>query len=239
MVIEQRTFTIGAERYVYSIRRSRKAKHINLHVSVAGGIELVVPWRVAVAKAERFLQEKQAWIAERSREYRTLREAIPRRNLASGTFLPLLDQQIKLLVILEPIRQRAHVRLVGGQLQLNVARQGQVRAALTRWYRQQALTYFTDATAVLAATVNKKVVRISIRSARSQWGSCGSGGRLSFTWRLLLAPPWVAKYVAAHEVAHLIHANHSAVYWQVVDRLCDQTQAARAWLRRHGHELEL
>ena len=239
MIIGQRTLTIGQERYVYSIRRSRKAKHINVHVSVADGIELVVPWRVAVRQAESFLHEKQAWIAERMRLSRQLRSDVPRRQLVSGTVLPVLDQKLVLEVIVEPLRKRTTAVLRHNRLVIHVARAPQTKAVVTRWYRQQADIYFTDVTAQIALDIERQVTRISIGHARSQWGSCSAAGRLSFTWRLLLAPEWVARYVAVHEVAHLAHSNPSPAYWQLVHQLYDRTQKARAWLRRHGHELEL
>lgn len=239
MIIGQRTFTIGQERYVYVVRRSRKAKHINLHVSVAGGIELVVPWRASVHQAESFLQEKQAWIARRMQECRQLRQSLPRRQLVSGTVLPVLDQAVVLEVIIEAHRKRASIELRHDRLVIYVARAAQAKAVVTGWYKQQAVNYFANVTAQLACNVDRQVARISIGSARSQWGSCSAAGRLSFTWRLLLAPEWVARYVAVHEVAHLAHSNHSPQYWQLVHQLYDRTQEARAWLRQHGHELEL
>ena len=58
-----------------------------------------------------------------------------------------------------------------------------------------------------------------------------------YSWRLILAPPSVLDYVAAHEVAHLVELNHSAAYWAVVRRVCPGWQAQRAWLHAEGQAL--
>ena len=62
-------------------------------------------------------------------------------------------------------------------------------------------------------------------------------GRLSFCWRLMLAPPMVVDYVVAHEVSHLCHLNHGPRFWQVVERLTSHRAEAQLWLRRHGARL--
>ena len=78
---------------------------------------------------------------------------------------------------------------------------------------------------------------IAVRDTVSRWGSCSSGGRLSFSWRLILAPPFVLDYLAAHEVAHLVHLNHSVRFWSLLRRVCPDTDRAEAWLKAHGPSL--
>ena len=76
--------------------------------------------------------------------------------------------------------------------------------------------------------------RVAVRDTVSRWGSCSSAGRLSFSWRLILAPPYVLDYLAAHEVAHLVHLNHSPKFWALVGRVSPDVKRAEAWLKTHG-----
>lgn len=76
--------------------------------------------------------------------------------------------------------------------------------------------------------------RITLRDTTSRWGSCSSTGALSFSWRLILAPNFVLDYLAAHEVAHFIHMNHSPAFWKVTRRLFPETDRAEEWLKAHG-----
>jgi predicted metal-dependent hydrolase len=79
--------------------------------------------------------------------------------------------------------------------------------------------------------------RVVVRDQTSRWGSCSSTGVLSYSWRLILAPPHVLDYLAAHEVAHLKEMNHSPRFWRLVDQLDPQWQRAKAWLDAHGTQL--
>jgi predicted metal-dependent hydrolase len=82
------------------------------------------------------------------------------------------------------------------------------------------------------------VKRITLRDSRSRWGSCGPDATLSFSWRLVFAPPEVIDYLAAHEVAHLVHLNHSPRFWSVARGLCDgPIEIPQAWLKKNGETL--
>jgi predicted metal-dependent hydrolase len=81
------------------------------------------------------------------------------------------------------------------------------------------------------------VKRLSIRDQSSRWGSCTSAGSLSFSWRLILAPPFVLDYLAAHEVAHLVEMNHSPRFWRVCARVCPSMERAKKWLDTSGNDL--
>ncbi|MGO9674241.1 MAG: M48 family metallopeptidase [Methylocella sp.] len=84
------------------------------------------------------------------------------------------------------------------------------------------------------ARLGVKVRKITLRDTSSRWGSCSASGGLNFSWRLILAPPFVLDYLAAHEVAHLVHMNHSDAFWTVVGGLSQDVDAAEAWLKTHG-----
>ncbi|MFO1120623.1 MAG: YgjP-like metallopeptidase domain-containing protein [Rhodospirillales bacterium] len=114
---------------------------------------------------------------------------------------------------------------------------GSVPGRIRRWLRDEARRAIEARIVAKAALLPRLPAAISLRDTRSRWGSCSSGGRLSFSWRLILAPPPVLDYVVAHELAHLRHHGHGPAFWAAVDELSDQVRAARAWLRRHGSTL--
>lgn len=87
------------------------------------------------------------------------------------------------------------------------------------------------------AELNLPTRHINIRDPKSRWGSCSSDGRLNFSWRLIMAPDYVLDYLAAHEVCHLIHLNHSADFWALTRRLCPMTNQADHWLKYSGTQL--
>jgi predicted metal-dependent hydrolase len=88
-----------------------------------------------------------------------------------------------------------------------------------------------------AALLRVAPAGLTVKDTRSRWGSCTADGTLSFSWRVILAPPYVLDYLAAHEVAHLAEMNHSARFWALVRRCAPDYARGRAWLRRHGQTL--
>ncbi len=88
-----------------------------------------------------------------------------------------------------------------------------------------------------AMMLGVRVKAIRLRDQTSRWGSCSSSGTLSFSWRLVMAPPFVLDYLAAHEVAHLHEMNHGPRFWHLVESVCAETKQARAWLNKEGLRL--
>jgi len=81
------------------------------------------------------------------------------------------------------------------------------------------------------------VTRISIRSQRTRWGSCGRDGHICLNWRLILMPEFVRDYVIIHELMHLRRLDHSRAFWRLVEVACPDYRRARQWLRQHGASL--
>ena len=88
-----------------------------------------------------------------------------------------------------------------------------------------------------AAELGVPIKRLCVRDQSSRWGSCSNTGVLSFSWRLVLAPPYVLDYLAAHEVSHLVELNHSPRFWRLVKRLYPDVERAKVWLDVHGTDL--
>ncbi|MEM8540762.1 MAG: SprT family zinc-dependent metalloprotease, partial [Pseudomonadota bacterium] len=89
-----------------------------------------------------------------------------------------------------------------------------------------------------AGKVGRKAKSITFRDTTSRWGSCTSDGKLSFSWRIMMAPPQVINYLVAHEVAHLKEMNHSAKFWNLCKELCPDTDKCKSWLKRNGNKLQ-
>jgi len=108
---------------------------------------------------------------------------------------------------------------------------------LEAWLKVLARDRLLRASDHHAALIGRRFTKLTLRDTRSRWGSCSHDGGLMYSWRLIMAPPSVLDYVAAHEVAHLAEMNHSAAFWRVVDRLCPGWKTERDWLRGEGQGL--
>ena len=112
-----------------------------------------------------------------------------------------------------------------------------VSRRVTDWLKKEARSEINARANAAAEALDKRILKIQIRDTRSRWGSCSEDARLSFSWRLMMAPENVLTYVVAHEVAHLVELNHSDRFWRLVDQLCPGNEPAKYWLKRHGASL--
>jgi predicted metal-dependent hydrolase len=111
---------------------------------------------------------------------------------------------------------------------------GLFESRLLRFFKDQVREELIDRVATHSVTLGVKPVKIQVKELRSRWGSCSVDGVLSFSWRVILAPPFVLDYLAAHEVAHLREMNHSRRFWAQVKRCMADYERGRDWLHEHG-----
>ena len=207
------------------LRQSAQARRLSLRVSrLDGRVTLTMPRGVPAREGIAFVTEKEGWL---------------RRHLANlGGPEPVRHDGVV------PYRGQDHlvvphdgrgVSVQGGQIHVSAARPvgGQLRAFM----RHQARAALAEASDVHAARIGRRYTKLTLRDTRSRWGSCTADGGLMYSWRLIMAPPAVLNYVAAHEVAHLVEMNHSAAFWRVVEGLCPDYAAHRGWLREYGERL--
>lgn len=207
------------------LRRSDRARRMTLRVARAGGeVVLTLPRRASVQDGRAFAESRTEWL-------RRVRAEMPAPQIvAHGAVIPVEGQGR----VVTPADVR-RASLQGGALLVPRGRPaGAVAAAWLRHLAQMRLTAACDR---YAAVLGCDFHAISLRDTRSRWGSCTHDGRLMFSWRLAMAPAEVLDYVAAHEVAHLRHMDHSAEFWAVTKGLMSDYATHRAWLRQHGQTL--
>ncbi len=219
---------VGDREVPLAVRVHPRARHIALVIDGAkGGVRLTLPPGVSVKAGLRFANKHADWLESQ------LADLPPRIPFAPGARIPLLGQPHVIRHIPEGRggvwRQEGRV-FVSGRPEHLVRRVGDF---LKREARETIAPKVHD----LAAEIDRKPGRITVRDMKSRWGSCSSDGRLRFNWRLILAPEPILDYVVAHEVAHLVHMDHSRRFWRIVDALCPEADAARTWLAKNGNDL--
>lgn len=214
-----------------TVRVNARARSYRLSLPHATGPVLTLPPHGRWAEAEAFLLRQRHWLAAR------IRRAPEAASFADGGVVPLrgVDHRI---IGTGKLRGRVEAAMVEGEPVLLVpgAPEHQARR-LTDWFKDQAQLDLAERTAFHARRLGVTVKAVRMRSQASRWGSCSSSGNINYNWRLVLAPPFVLDYVAAHEVAHLVEMNHSAAFWATVGRTLPDMERGRAWLKAHGRQL--
>jgi predicted metal-dependent hydrolase len=210
----------------YTVRRSERARRVRVNVDAQARVEVVLPQRAAAREAAVVVSELRPWIERRVREARAVLAGVAAR----GDTLPYLDTCLQLVA--EPGRTRAHRR---GERLLVPA--GDARPAIERFYRRAARAEIAPRLERACACAGLAHSGLDIRGQRTRWASCSARGRMSFNWRLLLAPERVLEYVVWHEVCHLAVHDHSPRFWGLLERHWPAYREDRAWLRHNGATL--
>jgi predicted metal-dependent hydrolase len=223
----------GSQIYSIRVRRHRRARRytLRIHPTDREAI-LTMPPRGTIAEAKDFARLHGGWIAARLGR---LPKAAP---FLSGTLVPLRGIPHR---IVHRAGERGTVWTEtrdSGEKVLCVAGGAEhMERRVLDYLKREARKDLQKASLAYAEELGVRVKRVSIRDQSSRWGSCTSAGSVSFSWRLVLAPPFVLDYLAAHEVAHLVEMNHSARFWRVVARVCPSVERAKTWLDTYGNDL--
>jgi predicted metal-dependent hydrolase len=227
------TVEFDREIYLVQLRRNRLARRYTLRIHTARReVVLTMPPRGSLKQAREFAGKHGAWIAARLRR---LPQPVP---FSDGTMLPLRG-------IAHRIAHRPHAR---GTVWIETGEDGapllcvagaapHVARRVRDYLKREAKRDLEVASKRAALALGATVKRVSIRDQSSRWGSCSTTGVLSYSWRLILAPPFVLDYLAAHEAAHLVEMNHSRAFWRQVERICPEFKRAKAWLDADGVDL--
>jgi hypothetical protein len=207
------------------LRRNARAKQFSLRVSRSDGrVSLSLPAWAPEAEALAFLHDRADWVR------RHLDRAPAPRCARIGTDLPICGTPRPVVA-----GGGRAARFEDGAIRVPPGpREGpRLRVLLMALARER----LARAVAVHAEAIGRVPGRLTLRDPRSRWGSCSARGDLMFSWRLIMAPPSILDYVAAHEVAHLAEMNHGPAFWSLCRMLCPETDQHRHWLRSNGADL--
>ena len=188
---------------------------------------MTIPPRGSLAEAQRFLERHRGWLKARL-------DALPvAQPLADGGQVPL--RGVPLAIRHVGGRGLVHVEGEGAEAALIVPGDAShLQRRVIDFLKREARADFEAATARHAAALGVRVKAVRLGDPASRWGSCSTTGTISYSWRVVMAPPSVLDYLVAHEVAHLREMNHSPRFWKLVRALCPGMDAAKSWLTRHG-----
>jgi len=212
----------------YRIRRSPRARRVRVTVDADGSVTVTLPRKAPERAAADAVRELAPWIARRRRVLARAAEEVARPE---GT-VPYLGATLTLQG--QPGRERVHRR---GDVLL--VPDGDPRAPIERFYRRAARAEIAPRLDAATARAGSRYTGLTIRGQRTRWASCSSDGKMSFNWRLLLAPEEILDYVVEHEVCHLEVMDHSPRFWALLESRVPGWRAHAAWLRRYGSTLVL
>ena len=219
------------------IRSKRRRKTISLHIKEGGKIVIRAPYKASKREIEQFIREKEAWVVEKLAEENERKKELQKAFVPGEKFLYLGEWYP--LEIDEFDHRGLPLKLSFGNFVLDRDHVREARDLFIEWYKRAAkekiegrLRYYSDRFQLFARGTK-------ITSAKSRWGSCSRDNRLSFSWRIIMAPLRIIDYILVHELVHIKEKNHSRNFWAALEKILPDYRERKVWLKKNGHWLWL
>ncbi len=212
------------------VKKSPRAKRLSLRLDTKERVfYLVLPKGVSMGRAKAFADKHDEWMRERL-------EALPALTpFADEQGFPLLGTW-RTIEVTKHDKKRTVIELEDRKLKV-LTHLDDPSPRIQRFLKEYAKEIMAPIAQEKALKIDKLISNLQVRDTKSRWGSCSHDGKMSLSWRLILAPHEAMDYVIAHEVAHLRHLDHSKKFWALCEELSDDYEEGRYWMRNHGQEL--
>ncbi len=229
----ERVHSVAGREMPLRIVENVRARRLTLRIEANGrGLRVTVPPGVPEHEIDGFVERHRGWLEKK------LEKLPDRPDVRPGIKIPVLG--VPHLVV-HVARTRGTVSLRDGESGPEMIVHGDARflkRRLADYLKRRARAEIEPLVTKHTAAIRKKAVSVRFRDTTSRWGSCTSDGRLSFSWRIIMAPKPVVDYLVAHEVAHLCEMNHGPKFWKLCRELCPRSEEAKAWLKKNGSALQ-
>ena len=219
----------------YTVKRSAKRRKLTITVERDRSVVVHAPQRTSDEKIREVVESRRQWIYEKIHHPQKYQQPHPPgKELVSGESALYLGRQYRIEVVdtgLDQIQftQRFHVPTVPIEQRIE---------AFRKWYITKAKEKIVPRVELHSRELGVNIAEVKIVEIRYRWGSCTPKNNVNINWRLIKAPMFVIDYVIIHELAHLIEANHTPRFWNIVQTHAPTMEKAKAWLKKHGQLLE-
>ncbi|MBZ0198421.1 MAG: M48 family metallopeptidase [Ignavibacteriaceae bacterium] len=221
ILIQPDYILLGEHKIFYTVRKSSRAKQLQMRI-VNNSLELIIPHRVSVEEGKRFLHTRREWINKNI----NLLKKQEKKNSLFGNEINI-EQSFNLFRKRHTFKKKDNTLFIESPQGSSLT----VDDLFTVYRKHSAKIYLPQRTFLLARRLGLTVKRVSVRRQKSRWGSCSSKGTISLNDRLLEHKEAVIDYVIIHELCHLVHMNHSAKFWTLVEQYCPEYKMLKRQLK--------
>ena len=221
-----------------SIKIIRTKRRKTASIIIADGlVKAVVPDQISDFTIKELVRKRMPWIRKKLQDKSYTTYVKPKEYVDGENFLYLGDTyQLQSF-----ISDLSSVDVTNSYISVSLPKQSKesIKDLMTHWYVEKATEILTEKTGNYAKIIGVLPHLISVRDFKSKWGSCSIEGKISYNWRIVMAPHRILDYVVIHELCHMLEHNHSKEYWRHVKTYCNDFKECRKWLKLNGRDLVL
>ena len=217
------------------ITRTKRKKTISILIK-DGNVEVKAPFNLKQKEIDSFILKKEKWIKNKILFQRSIKK-LPKKKFINGEVFKLLGKDLILKININDTK-KTYIKndYICLDLKNNTKNnKEEIKKELELFFRNFSERILKEKTLIESKKMNLKVKEIKVRSYKNRWGSCFSNGKISYNWKLIMAPEKIINYVIIHELCHLIHFNHSRDYWREVSKKLPNYKESKEWLKSNQY----
>ena len=217
--------------------RSRRRKKTSSIIISNGIVKVVVPDQISDFTIKELINKRMSWIKKKLQDESNIKQVIVKEYVDDESFT-YLGNNYKLKSFVGNV---SFVKVSSDYINVSLPKKSKenIKGLLERWYKEKAIEILTEKTNRYAKIIGVSPTAISVGDFKSKWGSCSIEGKISYNWKIIIAPHKILDYIVIHELCHMLEHNHSKEYWCHVKTYCNDFKEYRKWLKLNGRVLVL
>jgi len=217
--------------------RSRRRKKTSSIIISNGIVKVVVPDQISDFTIKELINKRMSWIKKKLQDESNIKPVIV-KEYVDGESFTYLGNNYKLKSF---VRNVSFVKVSSDYINVSLPKKSKenIKGLLEHWYEEKAIEILTEKTNRYAKIIGVSPTAISVGDFKSKWGSCSIEGKISYNWKIIIAPHKILDYIVIHELCHMLEHNHSKEYWRHVKTYCNDFKEYRKWLKLNGRVLVL
>jgi len=229
--------TIADNELSIQVVRSRRRRKTSSIIISNGIVKIVVPDQISDFTIKELINKRMPWIRKKLKDELNITPVIVKEYVDGESFTYLGDNyKLKSLV-----GSVSSVKVSSDYINVSLPKKSKenIKGLLEHWYEEKAIEILTEKTNRYAKIIGVSPTTISVGDFKSKWGSCSIEGKISYNWKIIIAPHKILDYIVIHELCHMLEHNHSKEYWCHVKTYCNDFKEYRKWLKLNGRDLVL
>lgn len=220
----------------YEVRRSKNRKRLTINVERDKSIVVLAPENTSDEKINQVIESKKMWIYKKLSHPQKLQPKphAPGKEIVNGESLYYLGQQYS-VEINDTTKQGIKF---DNKFYFPRQSSSKNKELLKEWYKYKAKEIIIPRTNQYVKDLGVTIKAVKIVDNKYRWGSCTPKNNINISWRLIKAPMFVIDYIIVHELAHLIEANHTPEFWNILKAKLTKIEKAKLWLKENGQYLQ-
>jgi predicted metal-dependent hydrolase len=216
-----------------TVKRSKR-KTLSIYVERDGTVSILAPDSLTDEELHQVVEQKKYTVHKHHAKWQELNAGRTSRKYVNGQSFPYLGRNYRLR-----IEDGKGLKLKNGYFVLGKSDLSNAKNLFADFYREKGLATVKDRVNTLAPRLGLCVGKIRVMELKNRWASCAASGNLNFHWKVSMLPLSIIDYVVVHELAHYKHQNHSAAFWNEIDKLLPDYRKRLKWLSQNGSKTEL